>query len=285
MVVVGSTYPPNSQPYADIAVARVNSTGQLDTSFGTSGKLTIDFSELGFYAEFFGFYYPPPYPAYDTATGVAIQPDGSISIFGVSDLGTGGYVSVGVTALLTSSGAVVSKDLGDGGSHAAMTVQADGKTIEVGTLDGDFAVTRRNRDGSSDLAFGLRGTQPVDFGGYDFATAVAIQADGRIVIAGYDSDQGLFAMARLEGFGLSVVGTQGDDNITIAPGTQAGTLKTTVNGLVTDNMARQRTHARRRPGRERYVHRHGLAGRGPDPGRARRVGHLRCLVRQLSPGP
>src|SRR5262249_19673664 len=53
----------------------------------------------------------------------------------------------------------------------------------------------------------------------------------------YQPDTGYdFAVARVEGYGLSVGGTAGNDAISIDAGTQAGTLKVTVNGVVTDNV-------------------------------------------------
>ena len=58
--------------------------------------------------------------------------------------------------------------------------------------DWDFTVVRYNPDGSLDTSFGGTGIVRTPVGtGYDVATSVAIQADGKIVVAG-------------NGFGLSV---------------------------------------------------------------------------------
>jgi uncharacterized delta-60 repeat protein len=62
-------------------------------------------------------------------------------------------------------------------------ISADGKTIVVGSVDGDFSITRTNRDRSPDDTFGADGIQPIDFGGNDSATTVAIQSDGKILVA------------------------------------------------------------------------------------------------------
>src|SRR5688572_28431714 len=72
---------------------------------------------------------------------------------------------------------------------AALAIQADGKLIVVGSArfyesdDSyvDFAVAHFNPDGSLDTGFGSGGTQTTDFGGDDFASAVAVQPDGKIV--------------------------------------------------------------------------------------------------------
>ena len=53
------------------------------------------------------------------------------------------------------------------------------------SYDWDFAVVRYNPDGSLDTSFGGTGIVGTPVGtGYDVATSVAIQADGKIVVAG-----------------------------------------------------------------------------------------------------
>ncbi len=83
--------------------------------------------------------------------------------------------------------------VGDGEAYAtAMAVQADGKVITVGrtsTIAGgtDFAVLRHGRDGTLDTTFGNGGkvTTAIAAGtGSDMAQAVAVQPDGKIVVAG-----------------------------------------------------------------------------------------------------
>jgi uncharacterized delta-60 repeat protein len=68
---------------------------------------------------------------------------------------------------------------------ADMAVQSDGKVVLVGSLNNDFAITRFNANGTIDRSFGGSGFVRTDFGGVkDIAKAVAIQADGKILIAG-----------------------------------------------------------------------------------------------------
>lgn len=66
--------------------------------------------------------------------------------------------------------------------------QADGRIVVVGTSaeDGSVSVTRLGQDGSIDPTFGIGGTARLDFGAGRIASmdAVAIGADGRIVLAG-----------------------------------------------------------------------------------------------------
>ena len=71
----------------------------------------------------------------------------------------------------------------------AMAVQADGKLVVVGygnTGAGtDFELVRLQRDGAIDTTFGINGKVTTDVStGSDVANAVAIQADGKIVVAG-----------------------------------------------------------------------------------------------------
>jgi uncharacterized delta-60 repeat protein len=91
----------------------------------------------------------------------------------------------------------------------ALVVQPDGKIVVVGTTSsgpatGDFAIARLDADGSLDDTFGAgsgEATVAFDIGGsnYDNAGAVALQPDGKIVVAGWaNGDNGDdFAVVRL----------------------------------------------------------------------------------------
>ena len=74
-----------------------------------------------------------------------------------------------------------------GGAETAMALQADGKIVMVGGSPGDFVLARYNLDGSLDSSFGAGGLVTTDFLGNvsgNDAHGVAIQADGKIVVAG-----------------------------------------------------------------------------------------------------
>jgi uncharacterized delta-60 repeat protein len=101
---------------------------------------------------------------------------------------------------------------GIGDSTQAVAIQPDGKIVLAGFWCGfgancnvgTFALARFNPDGSLDTAFGSGGRTLVAFpNGWAQATDVAIQADGKIVAAGWRNDDddvndADFALVRLE---------------------------------------------------------------------------------------
>ncbi len=104
----------------------------------------------------------------------------------------------------------------DGDVGSAMAIQIDGKIVVAGSSSGGssysaFAVARFNPDGSLDDAFGIGGTARAYIAGSDSADdkgyAVAIQPDGKIVVAGESEDTSnnetfrRFALARFNSNG------------------------------------------------------------------------------------
>ena len=74
-------------------------------------------------------------------------------------------------------------------------MQSDGKILVAGSSGGDFVLARYTPDGTPDATFGTAGLVTTDFyGGADSGQSVAIQSDGKILVAGYSS--GDFALAR-----------------------------------------------------------------------------------------
>jgi uncharacterized delta-60 repeat protein len=184
IVAAGSAGSPQSD--FRFAVVRYLSDGTLDQSFGSRGKVTIPFFGNGH------------------ARGLAIQPDGKIIIVGVIGNGITNKVEFGVVRLNRDGS--LDSDFGNGGkvtegfsafSAAAnsVAVQADSKIVVTGSAefkkrndayaDTAFAVARFNRDGSLDNTFGSNGRVTQDFGELsDDASAVAIEPDGRLIVAG-----------------------------------------------------------------------------------------------------
>jgi uncharacterized delta-60 repeat protein len=194
---------------ADFALARLTSTGALDTAgFDADGRVEIPFDVGG--------------DLRDVALDLAVMDDGRIVVVGWVNTGTAGDSDIGV-ARIQSGGAldstfdgdgkaVLSLNLGGDGSDVAtaVAIQPDGKIVIVGDTDylannTDFVVVRLETDGSYDSTFNGTGVLPIgfDLGGsnYDTASAVAIQDDGKILVVGSASKEsgfvGDFAVARV----------------------------------------------------------------------------------------
>jgi uncharacterized delta-60 repeat protein len=185
IVVVGSGFLTE-----DITVTRLNADGSLDASFGIAGTVAVDFG------------------GYDAGRAVAIQPDGKIIVAG----DTSSLVDTNVAILrLRPDGSLDREFHGDGkrtidqgGADQAwaVLVQPDGKVVVAGTGNQDIAVSRLLPDGSYDLTFHEGGTARLDFGGPDFGLAVALQPDGKIVVAGATSAGAATVVVRLDQSGV-----------------------------------------------------------------------------------
>ena len=154
--------------------------GSIDTSFGTDGKTV---TAVG--------------PTDDSAQAMAVQADGKLVVVGYGNTGAGTDFEL---VRLQRDGAIdttfgingkVTTDVSTGSDVAnAVAIQADGKIVVAGSADvspkgKSFAVVRYNADGSLDGTFGNGGKVTTDVStGSDVANAVAIQADGKIVVAG-----------------------------------------------------------------------------------------------------
>src|SRR5439155_10672104 len=91
-----------------------------------------------------------------------------------------------------------------GGEHGGERCQTDADCDPPnGVCVADFALARYNADGSVDLTFGSGGRVVTDFGGDDAAFALAVQPDGKIVVAGVSTGGGSmdFALARYDSDG------------------------------------------------------------------------------------
>jgi uncharacterized delta-60 repeat protein len=87
----------------------------------------------------------------------------------------------------------VTTNLGIADEAAAVAIQPDGKIVVAGRTDQDtvnFGLVRYNPDGTLDRTFTFDGISTVDFNGRnDLASSVALQADGKIVVAGRTAGQ------------------------------------------------------------------------------------------------
>jgi uncharacterized delta-60 repeat protein len=167
--------------------AAVAAPGDLDPTFGSGGKVTTDFGGS------------------DGASAVTIQSDGRIVATGSSggaDFALARYNADGSLDASFGGGGRVTTDFGSSDAASALAIQSDGKIVVAGRGGGgDFALARYNADGSLDASFGSGGRVTTNFGGFDSALGVALQADGRIVAAGGGGPGSDFALARYDAGG------------------------------------------------------------------------------------
>jgi uncharacterized delta-60 repeat protein len=165
----------------DFGLARYNSDGSLDTGFGSGGKVATDF-----------------FHSSDVAQAIALQPDGKIIVGGYVyggsndyDFGLARYNPDGsLDTSFGKSGKVTTDIAGARDEIFSLTLQPDRKIIAGGfaTVDSSkslVALARYNRDGGLDSSFGVNGKITSDFFGlHNTAHALAMQPDGRLVVAG-----------------------------------------------------------------------------------------------------
>jgi len=194
LVVVGQTYKNNDYSTEDFAVARYNTDGTLDTTFGRGGKVRTDFPGLA-----------------AVPSSVVIQPDGKIVVAGgafplftfLGDFKVVRYNPNGSLDRSFGSGGIVTTTFPEGSYAFDVALQPDGKIIAAGTVfvdfnpgdisDTDFALARYNSDGSLDTTFGNGGTVMTDYFGFeDDVFSVLIQPDGKIVAVGSANNPATF---------------------------------------------------------------------------------------------
>jgi uncharacterized delta-60 repeat protein len=180
---------------SDFAIARFNTDGSLDPSFG---KVATDFFGLA-----------------DCIFAMAMQSDGKIVAAGMTNSTASGgfdfalarYNPNGSLDSSFGSGGKVTTDFFNGSDICyAIAIQPDQKIVAAGYMSDNFALARYNSDGSLDTTFGTEGETNIDFwGAQDYAFAIALQPDGKILAAGYAESffSGIdFALARLNYDGL-----------------------------------------------------------------------------------
>jgi len=185
----------------DFALARYNSDGSPDLTFGSEGRVTTDWGSRD-----------------DAANAVLIQPDGNIIVGGyafqspetTSKFALARFGDSGDLDPSFGSGGRVSNDSSQmRESIQSLALQPDGRIVAAGFIfssDGssgittDFAVARYSKDGGLDPSFADGGRITNDISTQDSGWAVAIQNDGKIVVAGSTLKQTRdFAVLRYEG--------------------------------------------------------------------------------------
>ncbi len=190
IVVAGYSYNGTNN---DFAVVRYKIDGSLDTSFDVDGIITTDIANQNNFAR-----------------SLAVQSDGKIVVVGYSYSGTNfdfaviRYNNDGSLDTSFSSDGIVTTAIESGDDYAtSVAIQKDGKIVVIGYCiigyNYYFAVVRYNTNGSLDTSFDTDGKVTTTIGSsYDQAFSVAIQGDGKIVVAGdsYNGSNYDFAVVR-----------------------------------------------------------------------------------------
>jgi uncharacterized delta-60 repeat protein len=196
-IVVSGTTTNGSTGGADFAIARIDADGSLDTTFGAgTGKTTVAFDLDGGTGN-------------DTASAVALQPDGKIVVAGTAQTPTGSVFAI--TRLLPDGtrdsafnlngkvtlGFGISGAAAEADGASGIAIDDSGRIVVSGTAgysDGtnaisEFAVARLLANGSTDANFHANGHTTIAFdpgNGISSATALGLllQRDGRILVTG-----------------------------------------------------------------------------------------------------
>jgi uncharacterized delta-60 repeat protein len=185
IITAGSSESPATF-YDDFALARLNNDGSFDNSFDGDGKVITNIGS-----------------SFDRPQALTVQNDGKIVAAGYGatvDLGHANRIAL---VRYNTDGTLDNSFDGDGkvttqvsnwntGEDVANAVAVlnDGKILVLATSyftggnEYDFTLLRYNPDGSLDNSFDGDGKLSINFGGLDYAECIAIQEDGKIVVAG-----------------------------------------------------------------------------------------------------
>ncbi|MBC7797346.1 MAG: VCBS repeat-containing protein [Pyrinomonadaceae bacterium] len=207
IIVAGGGISGTNNTLFDFALVRYYSNGSIDTSFGNNGVVLTDMRA----SQFVG--------SPDSIADAAILSDGKIVVAGRAAYNYGAPFdgSVFGIARYLSSGTLDNSFSDDGkvffGSfHDAATsleVQADGKILVAGTRGRcpdcinptKFIIVKFNTDGTKDTSFGDSGSVVSGFTSQGDSTgdSLALQPDGKIIVAGFENS----------GFGIARHNTDG----------------------------------------------------------------------------
>ena len=202
-IVVGVGEPTTGNNQQKFGVARFNSDGTADTSFGTAGAASFSVGTENA----------------ASAHGMAMDAKGNILLVGESQWRVSGTVYQYTTVLRVKPDGTLDTTFGTSGivttnvgattdyNYASgIAVQPDGKIVVVGTQAGAYLLTvlRYNDNGSLDTTFNSSGIATFNVASsYDGGTAVAVQSDGKIVVGGngYNGSNNDFLVLRLTSTG------------------------------------------------------------------------------------
>jgi uncharacterized delta-60 repeat protein len=203
IVVAGTT-----NGSTDFILARYNTDGELDPSFGNGGVIITDIGS----------------PT-DFLNAVVINPDGKIIAGGGSVVNgkrlfvLAGYTSSGILDNGFGNNGIILTDFnGSSSSLSSLALQPDGRIIAAGVSftnnNSDIALARYNADGSPDLTFSSTGKTTSDFSNNDWGRSVVVNSDGKIYVGGQSLDASGYPH-----FSIACYNTDGSPDLSFHSGT------------------------------------------------------------------
>jgi uncharacterized delta-60 repeat protein len=220
LVVAGLKYRDSSSVQSEVVLARYLPDGSLDPSFGSDGIVEFGLADSL------------------SAAAVTVQPNGKIVIAGSAHVYpkrtffVARFLSDGsLDTTFGHGGMVLTPFKGADAFANAVVLEPDGKIAVAGSevsarrpVRMNFALARYRSGGSVDPAFGKAGVVTTPFRLAGYATSVALQHDGKIIVAGSFTgrylDSGGFVVVRYQRDGGidSYFGRNGRVNTPIAGG-------------------------------------------------------------------
>lgn len=193
-------------------LARYHADGSLETSFGSGGIRLVDLN------------------SFRAVRALAFQPDGKVLVVGDANchFALTRYHADGSLDTSFGTNGVASSHKGTAVLFT-VTLQPDGKIVVAGTADYALVLLRYQPAGALDSSFGTHGVVTTRISTHekyaDLASALAVQTDGRIVVAG--------AAWMVSGYGFFLARYNSDGS----PDTSFGTAGTVISTIGTGTSA------------------------------------------------
>ena len=174
----------------NFVLVRYNINGSLDASFDGDGIVNT------------------PLPGFSVIYSVVVLGNGKILAGGASNPGAtlsdftlARYNANGTLDASFDTDGILTTNIANTSSDIlySLAIQLDGKIVAAGSSNSDFAIVRYSADGILDNTFNGNGRLTLDFGLNEIAYSLAIQADGKLVVAGVSNSDAVFhtAVARV----------------------------------------------------------------------------------------
>lgn len=207
-IIAVGTYLYAEEGPADIAIARYNNDGTLDLSYGTDG-IVLTNSEGS--------------EVFDGGMRADLQADGKLVVLGFKNEDLLNFLLLryntdGTLDVTFGDAGIVTPIIGnysDESEELNILLDEDenilvaSSAFDMGESQPDFSIVKYDSNGLLDLTFGTDGQVTTNISitdgisSNDYASDIAFQSDGKIVLAGmiYD-DEGAFALARYSSDGI-----------------------------------------------------------------------------------